>query len=234
MPSNKETDKADSPAQDRAPGTHSLDEVIGAAVKMRRMQLGLSLDDVCDRINAETTLNWPPATMSRIEAGKRKIRVGEMGILCAVLQASLTNLMDSKAKLGDGLEGWTPRGLAGFMVLDYEEIEREVNLDLAMQRRAERLNEELRGHIMKSLDIQPVVQDDEAGKARFGGEWFDSLVFRQYGQNLYDEREARVEGQIFQWQQQGATYPEGVEKQLRADATRNMIAELREAMRAGE
>ena len=260
-------EKSDSSSDPKAE-IMTIEKVIGTAAKMRRMKLGLSLDQVCDRVNGVSKLNWPASTLSRVESGGRKLRVGELAMLCFALECTASDLMDAAVKLDETYPFWTAREFAVLLTesdtghrahLDFElevmehdnqkeqqlqaqEMFREVNEKAQEERAAQqaiadakemRLSEELQRNVMRALGVSWDFVSDR-GQVIHGNDEkhpFNSLVFRMFARSLFEERESRVEEVVYQMQQDGV-WREGMEKQLRAEATRNMMTTLRNEMDA--
>ena len=216
---------------------YDLDQVIGTAVKQRRMKLGLSLDDLCDRINAETTLGWVAGTVSKIESGKRRLKVAELAVLCWALETDAGYLIDSPWQLAPPYQGWTGQRMADNLT------RKRGRTDLIDEGKAHaaqeaRRDSELKARIAKSLELRdPMVTDD-------GSElWYaphheeavvdlDEVAFRLFGDSLLGAREgitAELIDEREAWRQ-GKELPEGLKRQAQAEATRRITRLLAEAL----
>ena len=213
----------DTGPEGRNAGEFDLDQALGLALKMRRMGLGLSLDNVCDRINSRTSLGWTGGTISKIESGGRRIRVGELAVLCWALETTAADLLDSPWPLSPPLQGWTGADIAASLT----RVETAVALDpdaLEEARRA-RVEAELRSAVTRAL------RTDLGAGNEPDAETLEGVVFRLYGQSIVDERDHRADGRWWRYESEGVGLPESARSAFRADATREITSELLDALR---
>jgi transcriptional regulator with XRE-family HTH domain len=69
-----------------------IDELVAARIREQRERVGMSQSELGRRMAA---LGWPwhPQTVQRVEAGQRKVTIGEAEALAGILDTSVTMLM---------------------------------------------------------------------------------------------------------------------------------------------
>ena len=199
--------------------TNDIDAVIGANVRRAREEQGLSLDDLCDRINTEADLNWVAGTLSRLETGTRRLRVPELAVLCRSLGVSAEDLLTDDEPLTAPWDQFTGRTMASALAGGSRTPLEGWAGDRVAEQRRKRLADDLDQVVLRALGLESA----DLAELR-------NVAFLDYGRDLIDERDRRVEfeedqGRGSPW---GPHSPAALAK-YRAAATREITSELRES-----
>lgn len=213
--------------------------MIGANARRIREEQGLSLDDVCDRVNALTDLNWVAGTLSKLESGKRRVRVPELAVLCQALETGALDLLTGSDELAAPWAGWTGSRMAaqllrgihtgeGITVTQIPTSQLEELLgplvldDRVAEQRRKRQADELDQVIARALGLDPEDLPE-----------LQAVAFQEFGRDALDERDATVDVFMQQIEDRGVEYDSSrwhvSQARLRASATKSMISQLRES-----
>jgi transcriptional regulator with XRE-family HTH domain len=197
--------------------TQPLSTIVGRLLRERREHLGLRLDDVADRMREWGADGWTRATVQGLEAGRRRLDLSDLWLVCVAYELSLVDLLrsgDPEARVMVGGSGhhrslrFIRQAVDGEALFGSDEQEaRGALLKKGIERaRADARDETLR-RVARSLGIDPMVA---ATRARF--------LWRR---SLSRERDARVAALA------EPDTPARSLQALRGHVTRTLVSELR-------
>lgn len=182
-----------------------------------------------DLINAEAPgLGWGDGTVSRIENGGRRLRIGEVAVLCAVLQVGVGALLEGDSPLAEPFQGWSGDQLAA--ALTAKASKPRVNpvleaSEAAAEARGARLLADLERTVVTSL----ATGRESEQQIDLLYEWVRMQSQKRWGHDLLTERDYRVTDEALELHERGIPSGDKAYARLRAWATRSIITELKAA-----
>lgn len=194
-----------------------LDELIGANVRALRMRAGLSLDGMCDAVNALAPLSWASGSLSKAEQGGRRWRIGELAIVARVLGVGVAELLEGSGPLGEPFESFTGSELASALLASTRSRGAGVDAARVEEVKRARLEAELEAVVARALQLEG---EEELEELR-------AVVSVDYRCALLEERDARVEEEAALFTHRvGRSPSSSFLAAARASATKELIAEL--------
>lgn len=201
-----------------------LGQYLGARVRARRLECGLTQDETARRAQ-EYGLSWDRASVAHIERGARELSVAELFLVPAILEIEIPDLLGKGAgsiALSETARA-TPKALAALVSGRSEDAMDDIRIRLPGARRA----------LAKGLKLIQAAQAAASGEAerkaatRLKVPPIEVAIVAQqlWGRSLTTERDARVESR-------SPTSTGRARQAVRGHVTRVLLTELEPALRA--